>query len=102
MTGPRAAADFAVFRARMEELRREAVPAPAGSQPRSLPPRPYHTASARRPASYPRHLPRAIRQKLFNIRGAWLNRGVQQTSLERRMILISRTEATWRKNKPRS
>jgi hypothetical protein len=66
MTRPRAA-DFAI-RARMEELRREAEPAAAGSQIRALPPRPYHTASARRSVSYPRRLPRAMRQKLFNIR----------------------------------
>jgi len=68
MTRPRAADDFSVIRARMEELRREAVPTSAGSQTRSLPPQPYHTGSATRPASYPRRLPRAIRQKLFNIR----------------------------------
>jgi hypothetical protein len=46
MTRPRAADDFAVIRARMEELRREAVPTPAGSQTRMLPPRPYHTVAA--------------------------------------------------------
>jgi hypothetical protein len=68
MTRRRAADDFALIRARMEELRREAEPAPAGSQTGALPPRPYHTASERRPASYPRRLPRAMRQKLFNIR----------------------------------
>ena len=66
MTRPRAADDFAVIRARKEELRREAKPGLAGSQTRALPPRPYHTASARRPASYPRRLPRVMRQKLFN------------------------------------
>jgi hypothetical protein len=82
MTRLRAADDFTVIRARMEELRREAVPAPVGSQTRALPPRPYHTASARRPASYPRRLPRAIRQKIFNIRLPWLDRGGQKTSLE--------------------
>jgi hypothetical protein len=68
MTRPRAADDFAVIRARMEELRREADPALAGSQRPALPPRPYHTASARRPACYPRRLPPAMRQELFNIR----------------------------------
>jgi hypothetical protein len=68
MTRPRAADDFAAIRARMEELRRRVEPGPAGSQTRALPPRPYHTASARRPASYPQRLPRAMRQKLFNIR----------------------------------
>jgi hypothetical protein len=41
MTRPRAADDFAVIRARMEQLRREAEPVPTGSQTRTLPPRPY-------------------------------------------------------------
>jgi hypothetical protein len=68
MTRPRAADDFAVIRARMEQLRREAEPVPTGSQTRTLPPRPYHTASAREPASFPRSLPRVMRQKLLNIR----------------------------------
>jgi hypothetical protein len=46
MTRPRAADDFAVIRARIEELRRAPVPAPAEPEARPFPPRPYHTASA--------------------------------------------------------
>jgi hypothetical protein len=65
MTRPRAADDFAVIRARIEELRRECVPAPAEPEARSLPPRPYHTPSAVTPNAAPRRLPTPIRQKLF-------------------------------------
>jgi hypothetical protein len=65
MTRPRAADDLAVIRAGMEELRHEAEPVPTGSQTRTLPPRSFHTASGREPASFPRRLPRAMRQKLF-------------------------------------
>lgn len=66
MTRPRAADDFAVIRARIEELRRAPVPAPTEPEARRLPPpRPYHTASAVTPKADPRRLPPAIRQKLF-------------------------------------
>ena len=65
MTRPRAADDFAVIRARIEELRRAPVPAPAEPEARPLPPRPFHTASAVTPKSDPRRLPPPIRQKLF-------------------------------------
>jgi hypothetical protein len=41
MTRPRAANDFAMIRARMEELRRERAPVPAEPQARSEPPRAY-------------------------------------------------------------
>ncbi len=53
MTRPRAADDFAVIRARIEELRRERVPAPAEPGARPLPPRPYHTPSAVTPNANP-------------------------------------------------
>ncbi len=46
MTRPRAADDFAVIRARIEELRREDVPAAWESAPASRGPGPYHTVSA--------------------------------------------------------
>jgi hypothetical protein len=65
MTRPRVADDFAVIRARMEELRRERVPAPAEPEARPLPPRPYHTPSAVTPNADMRRLPSATRQKLF-------------------------------------
>ena len=65
MTRPRAADDFAVIRARIEELRREHVPAPAEAEARPLPPRPYHTPSTVTSNADPRRLPPAIRQKLF-------------------------------------
>jgi hypothetical protein len=65
MTRPRAADDFAVIRARIEELRRAPVPAPAEPEARPLPPQPYHTASAVTPKADPQRLPPAIRQKLF-------------------------------------
>jgi hypothetical protein len=43
---PRAADDFAVIRARMEELRRERAQLPADDElPRSIGPRPYAIAS---------------------------------------------------------
>ena len=53
MTRPRAADDFPVIRARIEELRRERVPAPTEPEARPLPPRPYHTASAVTPSVRP-------------------------------------------------
>jgi hypothetical protein len=65
MTRPRAADDFAVIRARVEELRRSRVPGSAEPEARSLPPRPYHTSSAVTPNAAPRRLPPAVRQKLF-------------------------------------
>jgi hypothetical protein len=64
MTRPRAADDFAIIRARLEELRRERVPAPAEPQARPEP-RPYHTPSAVPPNADPRRLPPATHQKLF-------------------------------------
>jgi hypothetical protein len=63
MTRPRAADDFAVIRARIEELRR--APVPAEPEERPLPQPPYHTASAVTPKADSRRLPPAIRQKLF-------------------------------------
>jgi hypothetical protein len=65
MTRPRAADDFAVIRARIEELRRERVPAPAEPEARPFPSRPYHMASAVTPSAARRRLPTPIRQKLF-------------------------------------
>jgi hypothetical protein len=65
MTRPRAADDFPVIRARIEQLRRERVPAPAEPETRPLPPRPYHTSSTVTPNADPRRLPPAIRQKFF-------------------------------------
>jgi len=65
MTRPRAADDFAVIRARIEELRRERAPTPVQPEAHSLPPRPYHTPSAVTPKADPRRLPPAIRQKLY-------------------------------------
>jgi hypothetical protein len=65
MTRPRAADDFAVIRARLEELRRSRVPASAEPEPRPHPPRPYHTPSAVTPNANPRRLVPAMRQKLF-------------------------------------
>jgi hypothetical protein len=65
MTRPRAADDFAVIRARLEELRRSRVSASAEPEPRPHPPRPYHTPSAVTPNANPRPLAPAMRQKLF-------------------------------------
>ncbi len=65
MTRPRAADDFASIRTRIEELRRERVPAQAEPAARPLPPRPYHTPSSVTPNADPRRLTPAIRQKLF-------------------------------------
>ena len=65
MTRSRAADDFAAIRARMEELRRERMPAPADNDP----PRPAasRTPSAgNRPASGDRPgLPPVVRRPLF-------------------------------------
>ena len=65
MTRSRAADDFAVIRARMEELRRERAQVPAERDTRSLGPRPYHAATSVSENSRRPHLSRAIRQKLF-------------------------------------
>ena len=65
MARPRAADDFVVIRARLEELRQSRVPASAEPEARPLPPRPYHTSSAVTPNAAPRPLPPAVRQKLF-------------------------------------
>ena len=65
MARPRAADDFAVIRARIEELRRERVPASAQSEAQPFPPQPYHTPSAVTPNADPRRLSPAIREKLF-------------------------------------
>ena len=47
---PRAADDFAMIRARMEELRRERAQVSAEARGRSvIHPRPYHRAAGRRP-----------------------------------------------------
>ena len=59
MTRPRAADDFAVIRARMEELRRESMPEPADDD--SAKPGPQ--SSGRRPG-----LPLAVRRALFPVR----------------------------------
>jgi hypothetical protein len=48
---PRAADDFAMIRARMEELRRERAQASAEARGRSaIPARPYHRAATTRPS----------------------------------------------------
>jgi hypothetical protein len=65
MTSPRAADDFAVIRARLEELRRERMRAPAQPEARPLSPRPYHTSSAVTPNANPRRLQPVIPQKIF-------------------------------------
>jgi len=59
MTRPRAADDFAVIRARMEELRRENMPEPAEDD--SAQPRP-------RSAGNKPGLPLAVRRALFPVR----------------------------------
>ena len=63
MSRPRAADDFAVIRARIEELRRERAEGSPSPEARPLPPRPYHTPSTVTPNADPRRLPPAIRQK---------------------------------------
>ena len=65
MIRPRAADDFAVIRARIEELRRERTEASADANAQRLPPRPYQTASSGLQNADQRRLPAAIRQKLF-------------------------------------
>jgi hypothetical protein len=65
MAHPRAADDFAVIRARIEELSRERVPTPAEPEARAFPRRPYHTPSAVTPNADSRRLSPTIRHKLF-------------------------------------
>jgi hypothetical protein len=62
MTRPRAADDFAVIRARMEELRRESASEPA-EEGSSAKPRPQSSGSKQ-------GLPLAVRRTLFQIRTA--------------------------------
>ena len=62
MTRPRAADDFAVIRARMEELRRESASEPA-EEDSSARPRPQSSGNKR-------GLPLALRRTLFQIRTA--------------------------------
>jgi hypothetical protein len=65
MARPRAADDFAAIRARIEELRRERVPAPTEPEQRQLPLRPDQAAAAS--GANGRHrLPLVIRQKFFH------------------------------------
>lgn len=64
MGRPRAADDFAVIRARIEELRRERATAPAGAEPRTLPARSARAAAAPDKAGQHR-LPFAIRQRFL-------------------------------------
>jgi len=66
MVRPRAADDFAVIRARIEELRRERVPAPAEPEQRQLPLRPDHAAADASGRTGRHRLPRAIRQKFLH------------------------------------
>jgi hypothetical protein len=66
MARPRAADDFTVIRARIEELRRERAPAPAAPEPRPLPARPDHAATGASENAAQHRLPRAIRQKFFH------------------------------------
>ena len=68
MTRPRAADDFAVIRARMEELRRERAQVSAELDTPPPGPRPYYAATGvLKNGRYPR-LSRAIRQ---NSSGRW-------------------------------
>ena len=62
---PRAADDFAVIRARMEELRRDRAQVSADRDSRPPGPRPYHAVSSVTENGRQRRLSRAIRQKLF-------------------------------------
>jgi hypothetical protein len=65
MTRPRAADDFAVIGARLEELRHSRAPEPVEPEAQPRPPRPYHTSSAMTPNANPRRLPPTIRGKPF-------------------------------------
>jgi hypothetical protein len=64
MTRPRAADDFAVIRARMEELRRERAQV-STERDAPLGPRPYHSATSVLENGRQRRLSLAIRRKLF-------------------------------------
>jgi hypothetical protein len=66
MAQPRAADDFAVIRARIDELRRERVPSPAEPEQRQLPLRSDHAAADMSGKPSRHRLPRAIRQKFFH------------------------------------
>ena len=60
MTRPRAADDFAMIRARMEELRHERAQVLAEARGRSVVhPRPYHRAADTRPSMKPPSIRRA-------------------------------------------
>jgi hypothetical protein len=65
MTRPRAADDFAVIRARMEELRRERAQVSTERDARPLGPRPYHSATSVLENGRQRRLSLAVRRKLF-------------------------------------
>ena len=65
MTRPRAADDFPMIRARMEELRRERAQVSAERDTRPPGPRPYHAATRVLENGRQRRLSRAIRQKLL-------------------------------------
>jgi hypothetical protein len=76
MTQPRAADDFRVIRARMEELRRERAQVPPERDAQQPSRRSYHAvASVFEDGRSRQRLRRAIRQKLFaeRARGATLN-----------------------------
>jgi hypothetical protein len=62
MTRPRAADDFAVIRARMEELRRESSPEPVDDDSSA---RPRPQSAGNKPG-----LPLAVRRILFQVRTA--------------------------------
>ena len=64
MTRPRAADDFGAIRARMEELRHEHAEVSPVQVTRRFGSRPYHATDALE-SGHRRHLPRPIRQRLF-------------------------------------
>lgn len=68
MTRPRAADDFEAIRARMEELRHEHAEVSPVQDTQPLGSRPYHAATDAFESGHRRHLPRAIRQRLFGSR----------------------------------
>ena len=61
---PRAADDFRMIRTRMEELRRERAQVSAERDTRPLGPRPHHGTTSASENGRQRHFSRAIRQKL--------------------------------------
>jgi hypothetical protein len=65
MTRPRAADDFEAIRARIEELRHEQAEVSPVQDTRPLGSRPYHAATDAFETGHRRHLPQAIRQRLF-------------------------------------